>query len=84
MNRMAGCCAAGSAPALGAQALPPKTSYPGVAQLVARLLWEQEVARSSRVTRTKNKSLKMALECRFQGFLFLLKIGFGLCLVFMA
>ena len=27
-------------------------SYPGVAQLVARLLWEQEVARSSRVTRT--------------------------------
>ena len=30
-----------------------KISYPGVAQLVARLLWEQEVARSSRVTRTK-------------------------------
>lgn len=30
----------------------PQTSYPGVAQLVARLLWEQEVARSSRVTRT--------------------------------
>lgn len=27
-------------------------SFPGVAQLVARLLWEQEVARSNRVTRT--------------------------------
>ena len=27
-------------------------SFPGVAQLVARLLWEQEVARSNRVART--------------------------------
>lgn len=26
--------------------------YPGVAQLVGRLLWEQDAARSSRATRT--------------------------------
>ncbi len=29
------------------------TRDPGVAQLVGRLLWEQEAARSSRATRTK-------------------------------
>ena len=29
-----------------------KTSYPGVAQLVARLLWEQDVGSSSLSTRT--------------------------------
>ena len=31
----------------------PTTSYPGVAQLVARLLWEQDAAGSNPVTRTK-------------------------------
>ena len=31
---------------------PPTTSYPGVAQLVARLLWEQDAAGSNPVTRT--------------------------------
>ena len=30
----------------------PTTSYPGVAQLVARLLWEQDAAGSNPVTRT--------------------------------
>ena len=29
--------------------------YPGVAQLVARLLWEQDAASSSLATRTNNK-----------------------------
>ena len=29
-----------------------KTKYPGVAQLVARLLWEQDAAGSNPVTRT--------------------------------
>ena len=29
--------------------------YPGVAQLVARLLWEQDVAGSNPVTPTKNE-----------------------------
>ena len=33
------------------------SNYPGVAQLVARLIWDQEAAGSSPVTRTK-KSLK--------------------------
>ena len=31
-----------------------KIKYPGVAELVPRLLWEQEIARSNRVTRTKS------------------------------
>ena len=31
-----------------------KTEYPGVAQLVARLLWEQDAAGSDPVTRTKS------------------------------
>ena len=31
----------------------PKTKYPGVAELVPRLVWDQEIARSNRVTRTK-------------------------------
>lgn len=31
----------------------PFTRDPGVAELVPRLLWEQEIARSNRVTRTK-------------------------------
>ena len=33
-----------------------KTLYPGVAQLVARLLWEQDAGSSSLPTRTKNPS----------------------------
>lgn len=33
--------------------MPRKTKYPGVAQLVARQLWDQETVRSSRTTRTK-------------------------------
>ena len=32
-----------------------KISYPGVAQLVARLLWEQDAGSSSLPTRTKNR-----------------------------
>ena len=44
-------------PAIGAGAVALKsilraTSYPGVAQLVARLLWEQDAAGSNPVTRT--------------------------------
>lgn len=31
---------------------PEEEQYPGVAQLVARLLWEQEAAGSNPVTRT--------------------------------
>ena len=42
--------ARGSAPALKLQS---KTQYRGVAQLVARLLWEQDAAGSSPVTSTK-------------------------------
>ena len=31
-----------------------KTEYPGVAELVPRHIWDVEIARSNRVTRTKN------------------------------
>lgn len=31
-----------------------ETEYPGIAQLVARLIWVQEAERSNRSTRTKN------------------------------
>ena len=34
-------------------------TFPGVAQLVGRLLWEQEAARSSRATRTMGKSFQV-------------------------
>ena len=47
-----------------------KTEYPGVAELVPRHIWDVEIARSNRVTRTKNP-LKSA-DCR----------GFCLFLVF--
>ena len=33
-----------------------KTEYPGVAELVPRRIWDAEIARSSRVTRTKKTS----------------------------
>ena len=36
----------------------PTTSYPGVAQLVARLLWEQDAAGSNPVTRTMRSIIK--------------------------
>ena len=36
----------------------PTTSYPGVAQLVARLLWEQDAAGSNPVTRTIRSIIK--------------------------
>ena len=42
-----------------------KTEYPGVAELVPRHIWDVEIARSNRVTRTKNP-LKSA---DFRGFL---------------
>ena len=42
-----------------------KTEYPGVAELVPRRIWDAEIARSNRVTRTKNP-LKSA---DFRGFL---------------
>ena len=35
--------------------MPCKTKYPGVAQLVARLVWDQETVRSSRTTRTTSE-----------------------------
>ena len=35
------------------------TKYPGVAQLVARLLWEQDAAGSNPVTRTKNRQVSI-------------------------
>ena len=41
-----------------------KISYPGVAQLVARLLWEQDAGSSSLPTRTKNR-LKTDVLRRF-------------------
>ena len=41
-----------------------KTEYPGVAELVPRHIWDVEIARSNRVTRTKNP-LKSA---DFRGF----------------
>ena len=41
-----------------------KISYPGVAQLVARLLWEQDAGSSSLPTRTKNR-LKTNVLRRF-------------------
>ena len=52
-SNITGCSAVGSAPALGEYDQPNKiTKYPGVAQLVARLLWEQDAAGSNPVTRT--------------------------------
>ena len=41
-----------------------KIPYPGVAQLVARLLWEQDAGSSSLPTRTKNR-LKTSVLRRF-------------------
>ena len=46
------CSAVGIVLTLGAQALPQKILYRGVAQLVARLLWEQEARGSSPRTPT--------------------------------
>ena len=46
-----------------ATAAAQQSPYPGVAQLVARLLWEQDAAGSNPVTRTK--SLKNRLFRRF-------------------
>ena len=43
------------------------SSYPGVAQLVARLLWEQDAAGSNPVTRTKFRR-KAAYLCDFSAF----------------
>ena len=51
--------ARGSAPAL---ILFWKAEYRGVAQLVARLLWEQDAAGSSPVTSTKNADLTAVLQ----------------------
>ena len=39
-----------------------KTEYPGVAELVPRRIWDAEIARSSRVTRTKNPLKSMISE----------------------
>ena len=53
--------ATGSAPALG---VAITIIYPGVAQLVARLLWEQDAAGSSPVTWTKRpKSTSVGFGC---------------------
>ena len=57
-----------------------KTEYPGVAELVPRHIWDVEIARSNRVTRTKNP-LKSA---DFRGFSYSLFIAAqmlrGLCI----
>ena len=42
-----------------------KVSFRGVAQLVARLLWEQEAASSSLATPTTRKATMNRLETRF-------------------
>ena len=56
-----------------------KTEYPGVAELVPRHIWDVEIARSNRVTRTKNP-LKSA---DFRGFLlFLVCCGAELEVIF--
>ena len=39
-----------------------KTEYPGLAQLVARLLWEQDVGSSSLPSRTKTPLKSMISE----------------------
>ena len=39
-----------------------KTEYPGVAELVPRHIWDVEIARSNRVTRTKNPLKSMISE----------------------
>ena len=41
-----------------------ETEYPGIAQLVARLIWVQETVRSSRTTRTKSP-LKLLISVGF-------------------
>ena len=41
-----------------------KISYPGVAQLVARLVWDQDAAGSNPVTRTK----RPLISCEIRGF----------------
>ena len=45
-----------------------KTKYPGLAQLVARLLWEQDVGSSSLPSRTKKreKPSEMAVFLRLE------------------
>ena len=45
--------------------------YPGVAQLVARQLWELDVVRSSRTTRTKTPLKSLITE----GFIYSLSIA---------
>ena len=45
--------------------------YPGIAQLVARLLWDQEAVRSSRTTRAKSP-LKLLIS---EGFSYSLSIA---------
>ena len=52
-KQVLGCCAVGSAPALGAGGHSWKTSYPGLAQLVARVVWDHQVGSSSLPSRTK-------------------------------
>ena len=48
-----------------------KTEYPGLPELVPRRIWDAEIARSSRVTRTKNPLKSMISE----GFAFSLFIA---------
>ena len=50
-------------------AAAPKSTYPGVAQLVARLLWEQDAAGSSPVTSTIFLSNRIVMR-----FVFLLTV----------
>ena len=42
-----------------------KTHYPGVAQLVGRLVWDQDAASSSLATRTKNAGMAECHACIF-------------------
>ena len=44
-----------------------KISYPGIAKLVSRLVWDQETVRSSRTTRTKTP-LKLMISVAFSLF----------------
>ena len=47
-----------------------KTSYPGVAQLVARLVWDQDAAGSNPVTRTKRPLISCDRGLTFGGVFF--------------
>ena len=42
-----------------------ETHYPGVAQLVGRLVWDQDAASSSLATRTKNAGMAKCHPCIF-------------------